>query len=440
MSDKTLARRVELRLTFQNVSVPESWAKHLQSATFTDNEEDASDDFQLVYDDREQNMLGTWLDVQHTVKTKKTTTTKTEKSKTINYVVQRGDTLSALARKYLGSASKYPEIASQNKIKNPNLIYTGQVIQITVPGKTTTTTTTTTKTTKTVKQSVSDGERHSNKYVEAVLVQKNWRDTGKDAVLSCGKFEIDTNSMSGPPDRVTLKATSTPYSSTLRKQKKSKAWERTTLKTIASQIAGAAGLKLMYESSVNPSYKRKEQVRVSDMKFLRRLCKAAGQALKVTAMTIVIYDAETYDKKPTIKTIKKGSADIISYKTETKLTDTAYTSCHVSWTDTKTKKTIEYTYTPNSGKGTGQTLEVKEKVTSKDEAKALAKKRLREKNTQEYTATITLVGDVALVAGATVRLKGFQQWDRKYKIEKATHKLTGGYTTEIQLKQILEGY
>ena len=43
-------------------------------------------------------------------------------------------------------------------------------------------------------------------------------------------------------------------------------------------------------------------------------------------------------------------------------------------------------------------------------------------------------------SGATVKLKGFQEFDRKYKITKATHKLTGGYTTAIELKQVLEGY
>ena len=43
-----------------------------------------------------------------------------------------------------------------------------------------------------------------------------------------------------------------------------------------------------------------------------------------------------------------------------------------------------------------------------------------------------MLGDVQLVAGATVRLKGFQSFDRKYKITKATHKLTGGYTTDIE--------
>lgn len=162
--------------------------------------------------------------------------------------------------------------------------------------------------------------------------------------------------------------------------------------------------------------------------------------MKVTTLTIVIYDAAEYDKKPAVKTFKKGSGDIISYKMGTKLTDTAYTSCHVSYTDPDSKETIEYTYTPDSKTGTGQTLEINEKVNSKAEAIRLAKKRLREKNTQEYTASLKVVGDVSLVAGITVKLKGFQQFDKKYKVTQAKHNLLDGYTVDLSLKQILEGY
>lgn len=45
----------------------------------------------------------------------------------INYVVQRGDTLSGIALKYNVTVR---EIASLNKIKNINLIYPGQVLEI----------------------------------------------------------------------------------------------------------------------------------------------------------------------------------------------------------------------------------------------------------------------------------------------------------------------
>ena len=81
MSDKNLARRVELRLTFKNVDVPEDLNLHLVSASYTDEEEDSTDDFQLSYDDRERNLLGEWLVIKPTfVKTTKQVTKQVKKT------------------------------------------------------------------------------------------------------------------------------------------------------------------------------------------------------------------------------------------------------------------------------------------------------------------------------------------------------------------------
>ena len=56
--------------------------------------------------------------------------------------VVKGDTLSAIALTYLGSASKYQQLAAINNISNPNLIYVGQVIKLTSSGSTATSSTT----------------------------------------------------------------------------------------------------------------------------------------------------------------------------------------------------------------------------------------------------------------------------------------------------------
>lgn len=51
------------------------------------------------------------------------------------YEIQSGDTLSGIAKKYLGNAMDYPKIFEANKevIKNPDLIYPGQKIRIPLP-------------------------------------------------------------------------------------------------------------------------------------------------------------------------------------------------------------------------------------------------------------------------------------------------------------------
>lgn len=66
----------------------------------------------------------------------KVTTVSTTKTREVSkpipktYKVVKGDTLWGICKKYLGNGSKYPEIAKLNGIKNPNLIYPGQVIRL----------------------------------------------------------------------------------------------------------------------------------------------------------------------------------------------------------------------------------------------------------------------------------------------------------------------
>jgi nucleoid-associated protein YgaU len=55
-----------------------------------------------------------------------------EKEVTEFYTVQRGDSLSKIAKRYYGNAMKYPVIFEANRevIKDPNLIYPGQTLRI----------------------------------------------------------------------------------------------------------------------------------------------------------------------------------------------------------------------------------------------------------------------------------------------------------------------
>lgn len=454
------ARRVELRVVAIGGTLPQNLTDRLLSATYTDNEEDAADDLQISYDNAANEGNKQWLEVKATITppdTGKLVQKEVAPTETIDYIVQRGDTLSAIAAKYLGSASKYNQIVQENGIKNPDLIFPGQVFKITTGGQVTATPTEAVQDARAAGDTDTQGgagnaasgggsgagsgpAATSVKMVQVQLAQLDWNGSGRSGVLNCGTFEIDSAKLAGPPMKTTLSGTSIPYTSTLRMQKKCRSWENTSLQAIAAQIAAEVGLSLMYECAENPKYSKKEQVQQSDIRFLQTLCHAEGKALKITALSVVIFDKQDYDGKPPIKTITYGSSDILSFNLSTNMKDTAYTSCHVSYSDSEKKETIEYTFTPDSSAGTGQVLEINEKVADTAEAMRIAKKRLREKNEGEITASFSMVGDVQLVAGVVVQLRGFQSFDRKYRVKSAKHKLLGGYTTDIELVQILEGY
>lgn len=425
---KDLARRTEIKLEFEGTDISKDINRYLLSMTYTDNEEDKADDLQITIDDKEGIWLGDWLN---------TPAQPPDPPKSSGWKI--GDEVIVNGRpQYSSYGTGKPGKALTNykgKITHlnlkPNIPYPIHVdykgwyaeSQVEKVGE------------KQETMTQSGGAKGAT--ISATIVQKNWNSDGKDKALDCGIFEVDSVNASGPPTKVSIKATSVFHTSTIRRQKKTKAWESIHLKSIAEEIASKNGMKCMFESSYNPFYKRREQVKESDIVFLQTLCKKAGISLKVTAKTIVLFDAATYEKKPSIKTLKYGSSNILSYRFSTSLTDASYGSCKVSYTDPKTKKTITYTHKVSDNK---QVLEINEKVTSAAEAKQLAITQLREKNKNEFKADFTLVGDLDLVAGVTVDVEGYGIFDGKYIVETATHNVTGGYTVGVGLRKVLEGY
>ena len=348
MSDSTLARRTEIAVTLDGVDISEDMNKYLLQMTYTDHEEDKTDDLQISLDDREGIWLTNWLD-------------------------------------------------NENGTKGAE--------------------------------------------ISAVIIQKNWNSDGVDRVLDCGVFNIDSVDGSGPPCAASIKATSLPFTAAARTATHTKAWENIKLSAIAEEIAGKNGMTLMFESSFDPMYDRREQVEISDIVFLQGLCHDAGISLKATSGFIVLFDAADYEQKPAITTIERGVSDVKSFRLGTGTNDTQYARCRVSYTDPITGKTYEHTYKPRNSDPEGQTLEINEKVKGKEEARQLAMKRLRQKNKNEFQAEFTLVGDVRLVAGVTVEVIGWGMFDGKYIIETATHSVTAsGYTLQLKLRRVLEGY
>ena len=201
------------------------------------------------------------------------------------------------------------------------------------------------------------------------IVRENWNGDGRDVLLPCGECELDSVVLSGPPAIITIKGTSLPFSAPVRQTKKNNDWENITLSAIVRDLAGANGMRCMYESAYDPFYKRVEQRQESDIEFLSRLSHNAGISLKATNRIIVLFDQVTY------------------------------------------------------------------------EAKTLAEKLLRLYNKYATSAIFTFPGNPALVAGITVELKGWGAFDGKYIITQAVHRVDdSGYTTQIKLRRVLEGY
>lgn len=178
----------------------------------------------------------------------------------------------------------------------------------------------------------------------AMLIRENWTGDGKDDVLDCGEFELDSVTADGPPSVVTIKGTSLPYRNSMRQTKKSKAWEGYTLSGVAKEMADANGMGCEFLSDSDLYFERTEQVEQSDIAFLSELCERAGVSLKVTSNCLVLFDQAVYESKDAIRTFTKGDGSYTKYKLGTGANDKQYSACHVSYTDSGTGKVIEYTY------------------------------------------------------------------------------------------------
>ena len=61
MSDKNLARRTRVEITFDGVDITESMLPYFLSVTYTDNQEDEADDLQIKFQDQPGIWLNSWL-------------------------------------------------------------------------------------------------------------------------------------------------------------------------------------------------------------------------------------------------------------------------------------------------------------------------------------------------------------------------------------------
>ena len=443
MSDKNMARRTDVEINFDGTDITSSIRPYLLSVTYTDNEEDEADDLQIRLQDRDGVWLTKWLNDAIDAAASSGGSEASGGAAATSYKVTPKIGLNV--RSGPGTShSKYGALVCGTIIEVSGI--SGGWATISYGGKT-----------AYVSADYIEpvGEEDAPKQqakgpstvlkIQCVFVRKNWLGDGKDLVLDCGQFELDTVNASGPPATIALKATSLPYTSQVRQTEKSKAWEAYNLSGIANEMAGANGMACLYESASDPYYDRVEQYKTSDIAFLSQLCHDAGISLKATNNILVLFDQAQYEAKGAVLTLKRGAGGYTKYKLDVGSADTLYSSCRVSYVDPNTGKCIEGVAKVedyNADSKNNQQLEVSAKVASADEAKALAEKRLRLHNKYTRSASFTLPGNPNVTAGVTVMLEGWGGWDGKYIVKQAVHAVdsSGGYTTQIKLRRVLEGY
>lgn len=299
--------------------------------------------------------------------------------------------------------------------------------------------------------------------IKAAIRVRHWNKPGTAQKIQLGDFEVDSIDLSGPPSTVQIKGVSLGISSNIRQEKRSKAWEKVTLRSIAGEIAKKAGYKLVYSAPVNPTYDRLDQNEQSDLEFLLQQCKSEGVALKVTGKQLVLFDEFEYEKKPAVATYEIGKDNILSYSFSVAVAYAAYVACEISYTQPKAKKkkptasgsaatvtataaakgksnttTYRVKYVPPGASTLGPVLKINEKVTGKAEALRKARNALREKNKDMGRSSLSVVGDIRMAAGVVITIGGAGTFDGNYLVESAAHRIdSSGYVTDLTIRPVL---
>ena len=287
--------------------------------------------------------------------------------------------------------------------------------------------------------------------LDVTLQTMNWESLQSGAnSFHVGLFAIDSIDGRMPPSEISLKAVSVPDNTELRGVDRTRSWEKAELKTIANDVASGASMELVFDTKENPVLDRVEQTEQSDLSFLLKLCEDHGLALKICNKQVIIFDETEYEKaEPRIHIVKPGTVyteeedavyitAITGYSFHA-VTRDIYKACHVKYVNSDSGETIEATFADPS-KEEGKTLEVNEQVASLADAEKLAKKKLREKNRDEWTMTVDSMGSFYLVAAMTVAVEGFGKFDGNYIITSARHEVGSGYATSVEMRRCLDGY
>ncbi|PZU89123.1 MAG: late control protein D [Chelatococcus sp.] len=257
-------------------------------------------------------------------------------------------------------------------------------------------------------------------------------------MVPLGTFFVDKPSAAGGRggDTFSTSGQSAPVSKALRTQK-TRAFENQTLADAVRKVAGEHGLEVV---GTPPAlhFERITQRRETDLAFLKRLAEDYGCFFKVAGKKLVFMARSEVWGRNAIRTIVKGSREIVSYTLNYEAAKTA-SKAKASYYLGNEKKKIEVEVEDSEVK-TGDTLRIDDRAENEGQARELAKSRLQKANLKQWTGNFTLVGDPLLLAGQNVLLSGYGRWDRKYSITRARHQLSrSGLTTAIEQAGTREG-
>ena len=260
-----------------------------------------------------------------------------------------------------------------------------------------------------------------------------WLGTKGAALFDMGLFEVEGITGDGPPDRMAIKAAAVDLRDTARAPR-TKAHEDRSLRDIAAEIAGRAGLELVLGDSLSAmQFPYLAQTSESDLHFLTRIARDLDANAKASGGKLVVVrrsDPQTAGGDPKTP-VQLDRADLTrwSYEISARAAEQAV-EAEAQITGTAEKKIIR------AGKG-DQARRLRHVYPSEDRARDAAEATLA----RARRAEIKIGADCArfqpaLFAGGLAAFTGLRpEFGGVWHLTQVTHALGAGLTTSIKAEK-----
>jgi hypothetical protein len=256
------------------------------------------------------------------------------------------------------------------------------------------------------------------------------------SLVPCGAFEIDEPNarMGRGGDTFSFRGLSAPVSKSLR-TKKTKAFERQSLKDVAQKVAGDHGLSIV-GTPPEVQFERLTQRRERDLEFLSRLADEYGAYFSVRGGQLVFAKREELHERAPVFTLRAASEDYTTADLK-KGSHKTYSRAKASYFEGNQKKKIEVEVEDKAVRN-GDTLRLDDRVENDGQARAKAKSSLEKANLKKKTGNVVMIGNPLVVAGQIVELDaGFGKWAGRYVVKTSRHHITrSAYTTNIEINGV----
>lgn len=271
-----------------------------------------------------------------------------------------------------------------------------------------------------------------------VDIRLGYRETG---VSSVGTFTVDQINVGCLPYKVSISGKAADVRSPKLKERHERHWDNKTVKDIVSEIAGEAGLSAMVDDEVGShEYQWFAQQDESNMAFIERLARDHDALFSVKQGRLVFAKRGSGSSAggTFLGSVIVTPARIIAGSCSFEVSDDDRFKSVVAYYQDRDKAERVEVKTDADPEGEG-VFRITEPFSNPADADKAAKSKANALQRGRGSASVTVVGDTSIVAGAPLLFSGVRPGldDAPYIIDTATHNYSkdGGFTTQISAKQ-----